>query len=236
MMCMYHPFDKDKYTTSFTICIQEIIDQKMKHWGPATGLQGRKEKNVNVFELVNEHVSARTAAEHYGLKVTRNGMACCPFHPDKHPSMKLDHRFHCFGCGADGDAVNYVAGLFGISNYEAAVKILDDFGIPHGGQGDNHNRSGRTALNKKTEHENRLRKIEKQFENWLRYAEDTLLKYRHLLDDWKERYRPESTDAEWHPLFVEALQMQALNEYHLDILFDGTDEEKLSFFDRRRRR
>ena len=29
-------------------------------------------------------------------------MACCPFHDDKHPSMKVDRRFHCFGCQADG--------------------------------------------------------------------------------------------------------------------------------------
>ena len=57
----------------------------------------------NVFEAVKLSVRTREAAEFYGIKVRRNGMACCPFHDDKNPSMKVDQRFHCFGCGADGD-------------------------------------------------------------------------------------------------------------------------------------
>ena len=60
---------------------------------------------MNVFEVVKENVTARQAAEAYGLKVGRTGMACCPFHSDKSPSMKLDERYYCFGCGATGDAV-----------------------------------------------------------------------------------------------------------------------------------
>ena len=42
---------------------------------------------MNVFEVVKENVTARQAAEAYGLKVGRTGMACCPFHSDKSPSM-----------------------------------------------------------------------------------------------------------------------------------------------------
>ena len=57
---------------------------------------------MNVFEAVKQSVTTRQAAEHYGIHVGRNGMACCPFHNDKTPSMKLDQRYHCFGCGADG--------------------------------------------------------------------------------------------------------------------------------------
>ena len=47
---------------------------------------------MNVFESVKENVTARQAAEMYGIRVNRNGMACCPFHDDKHPSMKVDKR------------------------------------------------------------------------------------------------------------------------------------------------
>ncbi|WP_425369201.1 CHC2 zinc finger domain-containing protein, partial [Gemmiger formicilis] len=47
----------------------------------------------NVFEAVKESVTTRQAAEIYGVPVGRNGMACCPFHDDKHPSMKVDRRF-----------------------------------------------------------------------------------------------------------------------------------------------
>ena len=75
---------------------------------------------MNVFEVVKENVTARQAAEAYGLKVGRTGMACCPFHSDKSPSMKLDERYYCFGCGATGDAVDLTAKLFGIGLREPA--------------------------------------------------------------------------------------------------------------------
>ena len=48
---------------------------------------------MNVFEAVKQSVTTRQAAEHYGIHVGRNGMACCPFHNDKTPSMKLDRRY-----------------------------------------------------------------------------------------------------------------------------------------------
>ena len=64
---------------------------------------------MNVFEAVKQSVTTRQAAEHYGIHVGRNGMACCPFHNDKTPSMKLDRRYHCFGCGADGDVIDFAA-------------------------------------------------------------------------------------------------------------------------------
>ena len=77
----------------------------------------------NVFEAVKQSVSTREAAEFYGIKVSRNGMACCPFHDDKNPSMKVDQRFHCFGCGADGDVIDFTAKLFNLSPKEAAEKL-----------------------------------------------------------------------------------------------------------------
>lgn len=58
---------------------------------------------MNIFEAVKQSVTTRQAAERYGIRVGRNGMAACPFHSDKTPSMKVDRRFHCFGCQADGD-------------------------------------------------------------------------------------------------------------------------------------
>ena len=67
---------------------------------------------MNVFETVKQSVTTRQAAEHYGIRVGRNGMACCPFHNDKTPSMKLDRRYHCFGCGADGDVIDFTAALY----------------------------------------------------------------------------------------------------------------------------
>ena len=73
----------------------------------------------SVFEVVKQSVTAREAAELYGIAVGRGGMACCPFHDERHPSMKVDTRFHCFGCGADGDVIDFTARLYDLSPKEA---------------------------------------------------------------------------------------------------------------------
>ena len=71
----------------------------------------------------------------YGIRVNRNGMACCPFHDDRNPSLKVDKRFHCFGCQADGDVIDFVARLYGLPGLEAAKKLAADFGISYDSRG-----------------------------------------------------------------------------------------------------
>lgn len=85
---------------------------------------------MKLFESVKAAVPLRQAAEHYGLRVLRNGMTCCPFHKDRHPSLKLNEDyFFCFGCGASGDVIDFTARLFGISLKDATEKLAADFGI-----------------------------------------------------------------------------------------------------------
>ena len=68
---------------------------------------------MNLFETVKASVSVPAAAKMYGLQVNHHGMTKCPFHDDRHPSMKLNKDyFYCFGCGATGDVVDLVARLF----------------------------------------------------------------------------------------------------------------------------
>ena len=43
--------------------------------------------------------------------------------------MKVDSRFHCFGCGADGDVIDFTAKLFQLSLRQAAKKLATDFGF-----------------------------------------------------------------------------------------------------------
>ena len=85
---------------------------------------------MNVFEAVRENgITARQAAEHCGIKINRSGMAVCPFRKDKNPSMKIDSRYYCFGCGEKGDAIDFVAKFYGLGKKEAALRIASDFGI-----------------------------------------------------------------------------------------------------------
>ena len=69
-------------------------------------------------------VDAATVARNAGLDLRRNGSrlwTCCPIHGEKTASMCFfpDGRFHCFGCGADGDAADLYAALHGVPLAEA---------------------------------------------------------------------------------------------------------------------
>jgi hypothetical protein len=83
---------------------------------------------MNVFKAVRENgITARQAAERCGIKINRSGMAVCPFHKDKNPSMKIDRRYYCFGCGEKGDAIDFVAKFYGLGKKDAALQIASEF-------------------------------------------------------------------------------------------------------------
>ena len=83
---------------------------------------------MNLFEIVKYGVSCREAAERYGVEVNRYGMALCPFHNDRHPSLYVaDDHYHCFACGEHGDVIDFVSKLFQLSLYDAARKLAADF-------------------------------------------------------------------------------------------------------------
>ena len=45
--------------------------------------------------------------------------------------MKVDERFHCFGCQADGDVISFTSRLFDLSPKDAALELASDFGIAY---------------------------------------------------------------------------------------------------------
>ena len=174
-------------------------------------------RKSNVFEAVKQSVTTRQAAEHYGIRIGRNGMACCPFHDDKHPSMKVDRRFHCFGCQADGDVIDFTAKLYALGRKEAALKLAEDFSVGFDAKG--HDPPRRRLVKQKISEELRFRQAEQK-------CFRVLSGYYHLLGQWKTEYAPKREDEQWHPLFVEALQKQDYIGYLLDVLLSGTMEEK----------
>ena len=187
---------------------------------------------MNIFQEMKERVTARQVAERYGLKVRRNGMACCPFHNDKHPSMKINQNYYCFACGAKGDAVNYVAVLFGLSQFEAAKKINDDFSLGISIENTGIRRKQNSGVREKEKiptKEERIQFVQKKIGGWVKDAVNVLLRYLRWMEFWKEFYKPESMEAEWNPLFVEALQNESKISYLVDMMMFGTDEEVLDF-------
>ena len=169
----------------------------------------------NVFEAVKQSVSTREAAEFYGIKVSRTGMACCPFHDDKNPSMKVDQRFHCFGCGADGDVIDFTAKLFNLSPKEAAEKLAQDFGLIYDSQAP----PRRRYVRQKTE----AQKFREDRQRCYRVLSD----YYYLLKKWEADRSPRTPEEEPHPRFVEAIQKKAYVEYLLDLfLYESEEEQK----------
>ena len=168
----------------------------------------------SVFEVVKQSVTAREAAELYGIAVGRGGMACCPFHDDRHPSMKVDTRFHCFGCGADGDVIDFTARLYDLSPKEAAEKLAQDFGLSY----DSKTPPRRSYVRQKSEAQ--VRK-EKREHGWR-----VLTDYYHLLRKWEADYSPKTADEDPHPRFLEAVQKKDYMGYLLDTFLDSSTEEQ----------
>ena len=181
---------------------------------------------MNIFERIKKSVTARQAAERYGLQVKRNGMACCPFHKDKRPSMKLDERYYCFSCGATGDAVDLTARLLGLNLKEAAQRLAADFefesctGIE----------SQKVVRDKMSHTKIPDPAQDPGDEKWADRAARTLTDYLCLLRSWEKDHAPQRIeDQEWHPLFCEALDRKTYIEYVLDELLaaDESDYKEL---------
>ncbi len=212
---------------------------------------------MTIYETIKAAISVKQAAEHYGLKVSHNGMACCPFHNDRHPSLKLNEDyFFCFGCGAKGDVIDLVARLFDLSSYEAAQKLAADFGL------DPKPPTAAAMVKPK-------RPYIRQFREDEMLCFRVLTDYLHLLEDWKVRYAPKipdnlrapaetqqsgfggkRTSSEMSKLspqggsegygacedvddrFVEACQMHCYIEYMADVLTVGELEERVALVDK----
>ena len=87
-------------------------------------------------------------------------MACCPFHDDRHPSMKVDRRFHCFACQGDGDVIDFTSRLFGLGSKEAALKLAEDFSVSLDSKG--HGPPRKTIIKRKISEEVRYRQAEQK--------------------------------------------------------------------------
>ena len=171
---------------------------------------------ANVFETVKQSVTIREAAERYGIEVKRGGMACCPFHDDKNPSMKLNEEyFYCFGCGATGDVIDLTARLYNLSPKEAAEKLAQDFGLIYDSQAP----PRRNYVHQKTE----ARKFREDRQRCYRVLSD----YYYLLKKWEADRSPRTPEEEPHPRFVEAIQKKTYVEYLLDLfLYESEEEQK----------
>ena len=169
---------------------------------------------VNLFETVKQSIPVKEAAQRYGIEVKRGGMACCPFHDDKHPSMKLNEEyFYCFGCGATGDVIELTARLYNLSPKKAAGKLAQDFGLIYDSQA-----PPRRYIWQKSETQ--------KFKESRDHAFRVLADYFHLLRKWESNYTPKTPEEPMHPRFLEAVQQKDYIGYLLDFFLEESPEEQ----------
>ena len=169
----------------------------------------------NVFEAVKQSVTVREAAQMYGIEVNRSGMACCPFHDDKNPSLRLNEEyFYCFGCGATGDVIDFTARLYNLSPKEAAEKLAQDFGLAYDSQAP----PRRRYFRQKTEAQ--------KFKEDRDHAFRVLADYFHLLRKWETDYSPKTPEENPDPRFMEAIQKKDYMGYLLDFFLEDSPEEQ----------
>ena len=158
-----------------------------------------------VFDAIVATVPVKAAAERYGLRPNRAGMARYPFHDDHTPSLKLNEDyFYCFGCGAKGDVVDLVAKLFDLKPFDAACKLAADFVVDV-------ELTDTVPQNSRSD---------------LLRCQRILNEYLDLLYRWKVRYRPTCENQIPADRYVEACQMLATVEYMASLLASGEPEQQ----------
>lgn len=110
--------------------------------------------------------------------------------------------------------IDLVARLFGLSNYDAAQKLVVDFGL-------NPDKPPTAAALKKQQYQ-----IVKALRQDEMHCQQVLCNYLHLLKDWRVRYAPSVLDELWDDKFVEASQMYDCVAYMLDFLIESNPEER----------
>ena len=175
---------------------------------------------MSIFSDVKAVVTAKEAAESYGFRVSSKGMMCCPFHHDRNPSMKVDNRFHCFGCQADGDVIDFAARLFNLSPYEAAKRLARDFGV---------------SVQKETRPvrvpKNPVLEEKRAFQQRVSRCYDMLIQIFRFYREQYETFAPKTPEETLDQRFIEAVYRLEHMENDLELLRTGTDEEKTAVMD-----
>lgn len=160
-------------------------------------------KTVSMFEIIKR----------YGV-TTNKGMAVCPFHEDKNPSMKIyQNSFFCFSCGAHGDVIDFVMMMDDV-DFRTAYQSL-------GGVYEKGNRKAAMIRRRRFVFEKQAReKAERQFREWKATRFLQICRLLRMLDEICRNMEPFT--GEWEA----AMNMRQDNWYKYLILAFGTREEQ----------
>jgi DNA primase len=79
---------------------------------------------LDIVEVVGRHVELKRGGANF--------MGLCPFHAEKSPSFSVSPSkqfYHCFGCGASGDAIKFLIEHHGMSFLDAVEDLAQRVGM-----------------------------------------------------------------------------------------------------------
>ena len=80
---------------------------------------------VDIVDMVDRYVKLKKAGANF--------QACCPFHNEKTPSFSVSPTkqfYHCFGCGAHGNAIGFLMEYSGQTYPDAIRSLAETVGMP----------------------------------------------------------------------------------------------------------
>jgi DNA primase len=183
---------------------------------------------IDKFTLIKDSIPLVQAIEYYGLHPIKKGKYYwikCPFHNDKNPSLAIyEDSFHCFGCGAHGDVIDFVARYFNLEPLEAVYRLAEDFNVPLPEE-------KRLTKKEKKKIQQRIKQKQEEdklYNDFLKAVDETydyLCELNHLYTKIKQVIN-DPKDLEL-PEFAEACHNQDLINYWLDLLLEGNIQDKL---------
>ncbi|MBR4765463.1 MAG: hypothetical protein IK085_01725 [Clostridia bacterium] len=190
-----------------TLCFEDCLEKSEDNED--------SERYVISFEKTAKEVTVRDYVSFVGIPVNRAGKINCPFHNDRTPSMKVDSRYHCFGCGADGNVIDFVSSYYGISKYEAACRITEEFHLDSETLSSEHGKDYKEKID--------YGYIKQYILNYLIYVEKEM-------KSWLKEYAPKLGDEELHFLFRTASQWLDYVSYLTDTLSGCRTADEIRHF------
>ena len=166
---------------------------------------------IDAVQTIKERLTMSEVLERYGYTAKRR--MPCPIHQGKDLNFEVKNKsWRCYSHCGSGDIISFVQKLFGLSFPDALKKIDIDFGL---------NLYGEHSFQDLRKSHYRQKQIEAERERKKQEKEQAENEYWSVFDEWKRlddnkrKFAPKTPDEELHPLFVEALQKLAYQEYLL---------------------
>lgn len=177
---------------------------------------------IKIMDYANEiksRVSSKEAFLYYGIEFDRSGFCKCFLTGERTASLKVydgDRGWHCFGCSAHGNVIDFVMQYFGLTFHDSLVKINMDFslGLPIG---------QRMTLRQRGEMHEAEQRRKSEREKWQSEQDKLEKAYDRALVEWirldrqRREHQPKDQTDDFSDLFVEALQKIHGAEYDLCI-------------------